>query len=153
MELDPWERIRCAYLAWIDNDMEYRCEYCGIQYQSEASLFQHVAIVHKVAFDKYARDNPHFAIRKEEEPCGVCGEWTNNIFKHLEDDHHKMATEVYFMRYLFCDEDEQADLRNMHWKSLERSEYGKLESNMYHDTVFPWMIPIFVHKLLVGKFG
>ena len=60
---DTWEKVRAAFMAWRDGDLEYSCEYCAIYFQTAPALFQHISHIHQVPHNKYVDDNPHFAIQ------------------------------------------------------------------------------------------
>ena len=96
-----WQESEDAFTQWCYQDMEYSCEYCLILYQSEETLFQHIVQVHKVPREKYLKDNPCYSKNIKEVTCNVCGSATESLFQHLENTHHKMAPEVYFMRFVY----------------------------------------------------
>ena len=96
-----WESMREAYSRWCNTDLEFSCEYCQLRYQSEDLLWQHISQVHRVDFGKYAMDNPHYRVAKHGDFCRVCESSTRSLFQHLDEAHHKMAPEVYFVRFVF----------------------------------------------------
>ena len=122
-DCSPWEEVRTAFLAWSDGGVEYSCEYCAIKFQTATVLFQHVSHVHRVNPSKYASDNPHFAVLREAQWCNLCGEQTHKMAQHLDDAHQKMAPEVYFMRYVFCDQ------RELPWLEGLNTPYSEFEGN------------------------
>ena len=98
-----WDEAKAAYCAWTLEGLEYRCEYCRIQFQLESYLFQHIHEVHKVQRDKYTEDNPHYAVKTRGNVCLVCGEKVGNERRHLKSRHDGLSEEVYFMRFVFQD--------------------------------------------------
>ena len=96
-----WEEAISAYTAWTRSNISYCCEYCDLAYQAEDTLFKHIRKVHNVSQAKYTKDNPFYAIKVKAECCQICNSYTTKIRQHLQETHHKMAPEVYFMRFVF----------------------------------------------------
>ena len=96
-----WQYAEDAFLNWRCSDADFSCAYCGALYQSEGALIQHVSTVHKLEFEKYSKDNPHFRVARVEKRCELCGSPERNLSLHLDETHHKMAPEAYFMRFVF----------------------------------------------------
>ena len=96
-----WQLAQEVFADWCLRDMEFSCEYCLIFYQSENALLQHILQVHTVPKEKYLKDNPHYCKCKETITCNVCGSNAKSLSRHLEESHHKMAPEVYFMRLVY----------------------------------------------------
>ena len=102
MNSSIWQEAQDAFTQWSSSScIAFSCEYCKMLYQSEDALFQHVYKVHRVSTEKYTGDNPHYSVDTQGHVCQLCNVVTSKIPQHLDETHHKMAPELYFMRYLF----------------------------------------------------
>ena len=98
-----WEAARHAFETWLFSSADFLCNYCQIQYPSDALLFSHVESVHKVSKGKYTADNPNFLVSVDSTECQACGQCVGRIDVHLKEAHNNMKMEEYFMRFTFTD--------------------------------------------------
>ena len=92
-----WDEFQNGFVYWASSDAQYECAYCLIRYPNLDALHDHVPQVHRVRWEKYEKDNPHFLVREVPLVCKMCGETPQILEEHLKSQ-HAMGAELYFVR-------------------------------------------------------
>ena len=112
-----WLEATDSFGNWLENEFEYACFYCDLNFQLESNLFRHIKVIHRVSEDKYQLDNPFYRVTTQPFRCHICEEEVEHVTKHING-RHNMETELYFVRFVYApalvsrDEDQEERYNN-----------------------------------------
>ena len=114
-----------SFSKWMEQDLQYLCEYCDIVFQIKDLLFNHINSIHKVSRVKYVADNPEYAVKARGVGCKICLRDIRDVASHLKGSHNGLTPEVYFMRFVYQD----AEMYSMKDKEIGCNEPSEKDND------------------------